>query len=321
MGGALARTGLDKRTPLAAATMMIGANFPDIDVVSVPFGADIGFRRGITHGIPAHIVLPFALTGLMLAWDRWVRRRKDPSLAPAVPKQILVLAAISIATHPFLDWCNSYGMRWLMPVKNEWFYGDSLFIVDPWLWITLFVGYWLGGRGHPVVARVAVATSAIYVVAMIGGTLVLRSRIEGTDRLDRRTLMVAPVALNPFARQVVLATDDTYRIGGWSPGAGLRWTDSIPIHRDDPAIAEALRDPEIQPFIHWTRFPFFIVYRNADGSTDVEIADARYSDRYGGGWAARRVTLTTSHSHNEVRHGPASSRARLHVTVRATSVE
>ena len=74
VGGALARTGLDRRTPLATATMMIGANFPDIDVVSVLSGTELSVRRGVTHGIPAHFVLPFILTGIMLAWDRWVRR-------------------------------------------------------------------------------------------------------------------------------------------------------------------------------------------------------------------------------------------------------
>ena len=290
VGGALARTGFDKRTPLATATMMIGANFPDIDVIAVPLGTDIGFRRGITHGIPAHIILPFVLTGIMLAWDRWVRRRKDPSLAPVVPREILLLSAISIATHPFLDWCNSYGMRWLMPMRNEWFYGDSLFIVDLWLWIALFIGYFLAGRWRsPNPARLAVGLSAVYIALMMVGTLIVRSRVQ--SGVDRRTLMVAPIALNPFARQVVRVDGDVYRTGNWSIGRGIEWNDTIPINRGDPAVSEALRDPEIQPFMHWSRFPFFIVNRYPDGRTAVEIADARYTDRYGGGWASRTVIL------------------------------
>ena len=71
VGAALARTGLRRRTPLASATMMIGANFPDIDVLSVAFGNSLAFRRGLTHGIPALIVSPFVLTGLILLWDRY----------------------------------------------------------------------------------------------------------------------------------------------------------------------------------------------------------------------------------------------------------
>jgi len=290
VGGALARTGFDKRTPLATATMMIGANFPDIDVIAVPLGTDIGFRRGITHGIPAHVILPFVLTGIVLAWDKWVRRRRNPSLAPALPKEILILSAISIATHPFLDWCNSYGMRWLMPMRNEWFYGDALFIVDLWLWIGLFLGYFLSGRWRSArPARVAVALSAAYILMMMVGTLIVRSNIG--KGMNRRTLMVAPVALDPFARQVVVAVDGVYRLGRWTPRGGTQWSDTIRINRDDPAVAEALKNPEIQPFVHWSRFPFFIVNRYADGRTAVEIADARYTDRYGGGWASRTVVL------------------------------
>ena len=270
--------------------MMLGANFPDIDVVAVPFGTDIAFRRGITHGIPAHIVLPFAVTAIVLAWDRWVRRRKNPALAPVVPKQILLLAAISVATHPFLDWCNSYGMRWLMPMRNEWFYGDALFIVDPWLWISLAVGYFAGRRSR-LAARVSVGLAGAYVAAMLTTTLVVRSRIEPGKDLDRRALMVAPVPLNPFARQVVLADDTAYRTGTWSPLGGLSWTGTIPINRDDPAARTAREDPSLQAFLHWVRFPFFIVNRAADGRTTVEIADARYADQYGGGWATRTVVL------------------------------
>jgi inner membrane protein len=30
---------------------------------------------------------------------------------------------------------NTYGIRLLMPFSGEWFYGDALFIVDPWVWL------------------------------------------------------------------------------------------------------------------------------------------------------------------------------------------
>jgi inner membrane protein len=292
VGAALARTGLDKRTPLAAATMMIGANFPDIDVVTVPFGADIGYRRGITHGVPAHIVLPFVLAGLMLAWDRWVRRRRDPTLAPAVPRQILLLAAISIATHPFLDWCNSYGMRWLMPMKNEWFYGDILFIVEPWLWFILLAGY-VGRRYSRRVPTVAVVVAAGYIAMMAAvtneGRRFIEARTGKAGHYTRRQLMVAPVALKPFDRDVVLATDSTYLIGHWNWRGPFTWSAEIRINRDDPAARLAQGDPSLQPFLHWARFPFYIVHRTAAGRTNVEVADARYADQYGGGWASRTV--------------------------------
>lgn len=295
VGGALARTGFDKRTPLATATMMIGANFPDIDVVATLTGTDLAVRRGITHGIPAHFILPFVLTALILAWDRWVRRRRDSSLAPAIPREILLLSAISIATHPFFDWLNVYGMRWLMPMRNEWFYGDTLFIADVILWITLGLGYYLSGRrGSVWPARVAVACAGIYIIGMMAESRVVAARVrrEFGGGETSRALMVAPVPLNPFARQIVLADGGAYRTGRWSLFTNaVSWGETIPSNRDDPAVARALMNPAVRPFLHWARFPFFIVRPNPDGTTLVHIADARYTESEGGGWASMSVTV------------------------------
>ena len=85
VGLGLAEAGLKRKTALGTATLLIGANLPDVDIAAYPWGrvAALGFRRGWTHGILAVAVLPVVLAGVMLAWDRWVRRRRDPSAAPA----------------------------------------------------------------------------------------------------------------------------------------------------------------------------------------------------------------------------------------------
>ena len=62
-GAALAKAGLDRRTPLATPTLLIAANLPDVDVLSYlrdPLFA-LTFRRGWTHGILAMAVLPVML--------------------------------------------------------------------------------------------------------------------------------------------------------------------------------------------------------------------------------------------------------------------
>ena len=99
VGAALAQTGLKQRTSLGAATLMIGANFPDIDVVSIPFGRATEFRRGWTHGVLALVVLTFVLTAIMIAWDRYKRRRGRLQRAPVVARELLLLSAVSILTH------------------------------------------------------------------------------------------------------------------------------------------------------------------------------------------------------------------------------
>lgn len=143
-GANLAATRLGQTTRFAAAALVIGANLPDVDAVLYFTGHQdlaFGFRRGWTHGVLALAVLPFLQTALLMLLDRL---RPDPA-RPARPRMLLLLSALAIVTHPTLDWLNTYGMRWLMPFDGTWFYGDSVFIMDPWLWLILG-GAWLLGK-------------------------------------------------------------------------------------------------------------------------------------------------------------------------------
>jgi inner membrane protein len=127
---------------------VIAANAPDVDVFAYLGGGyfALAFRRGITHGWPAMIVMPFLVTLAMVAWDRWVRRRRNPEAPPARPARLLALSALGVATHPTLDWMNTYGMRWGLPFDPSWTYGDSLFIMDPWLWLVLGGALFIASR-------------------------------------------------------------------------------------------------------------------------------------------------------------------------------
>ncbi|MEO1370347.1 MAG: metal-dependent hydrolase, partial [Acidobacteriota bacterium] len=124
LGGALAESGLKRRSALATATLMLGANWPDVDVISYAWGSDaaLGFRRGWTHGVLAMAVWPFVLTLLMLVVDGWLRRRRRDPGPPVDHRQLLLLSALAVWSHPLLDWLNTYGVRVLMPFSGEWFY-------------------------------------------------------------------------------------------------------------------------------------------------------------------------------------------------------
>ena len=142
---------------------MVAANAPDVDVLSYTQGSmfALAFRRGITHGVPALAVLPFAVAGAMLAWDRIVRRRLSPEAPPARFGPLLLLSFIGVLTHPVLDWMNIYGMRWWLPFDGRWSYGDSLFIVDPWLWLMLGAAAALAGSRSRRSAALWLALAAV----------------------------------------------------------------------------------------------------------------------------------------------------------------
>lgn len=135
VGMTLAETGLKRRASLGTATLVIGANLPDVDGIANVLGRDtaLWIRRGWTHGVLAMLLLPAVLAVAMHFWAARGRARPhQPSLT-----SLLGLSYLAVLSHPALDWLNNYGIRLLMPFDGTWFYGDAVFIVDPWLWLVL----------------------------------------------------------------------------------------------------------------------------------------------------------------------------------------
>jgi inner membrane protein len=293
LGAALAEAGLRRRTPLATATLLIGANLPDVDGilywVARPDSA-YGFRRGWTHGVLAVALWPFVLTAGMLAWDRWVRRRRHPDAPPALGGTLLWLALLAVCTHPVLDWLNTYGMRFLMPFSRRWFYGDVLFIVDPWIWLTLGIGWWTSrrrwaratpGAGRP--ARWGLAVAAAYVLLMgasgVAARRVARSGLEAPGVHVSR-IMASPEPGNPFRRAIVADIGTDYLLGtvDWlhHPAFVQDVSGRLPKRGGTREVAEAAATPAARAFLQWARFPFFVV-EHEGRVVVVHLVDARYT--------------------------------------------
>lgn len=293
VGAALAEAGLKKRTALGAVTLVIGANFPDVDAIAVPLGVGLEFRRGATHGFLALAILPFVLAGIMWLWDSQVRRRRDPTLPAADFRQLALLSAISISTHPTLDFMNTYGMRWLMPFADQWFYADGMFIVDPWFLGVLVAGVVVSRRRkHVDPARIALATASSYVILMLCVTTMGRSQVY--QLVGPRKFMVQPTPLKPWHRGIVVDEPGAYRFGSYTAFGEARLSDvTIAKGGGDPAVGLARETVAAQRFLSWARFPFYRVVRDRDG-TLVRIADARYMGDDARGWAAIEVRIPVS---------------------------
>lgn len=284
VGATLGRAGLAPRTAGGMAALMISANIPDLDVLGLPFGWNLAFRRGVTHGVPALLLWPIVVTVLVVGWYRW-RRPSDP--APD-PRQLMLLSAVGAASHPLLDWFNSYGMRWLMPLRDTWWYGDTWFIVDPWVLGVLAFAL-LGSRPNrdgvrprrP--AQLAIAAVAIYAVVMGIGSAVGRRHVAvELERLGfdpPRAIMVTPVAANSLQRQVVIDDGEAYHLGTLSLAAGLRLDPADRIVTEMATVDTAVlaADRQASQFLYWARFPFARVHQEGD-TTVTQLDDARYSD-------------------------------------------
>ena len=288
---AMSRAGLNKRTALATSTLVIANNLPDIDVAV--FATDtlaMSFRRGWTHGVLAQATLPIALTGAMLLSDRY-RRKKSPD-DRVRPGQILLLSYIGVLLHVFMDFTNSYGVRLLMPFSERWFYGDALYIVDPWLYLSLGLGWWLA-RKNARPARIGVTIAAIYVAAMLASNVIARREVSsGLVRAGRPAdtrFMVTPVVVNPFRREVVIDVGDRYEKGNL-------WFEPLPHFRpagfgiskgfDQPEVQDALQLPLARSYLRWSRFPFVQLNLEQRG---IWINDYRYASAGPYGWSAVKL--------------------------------
>lgn len=337
VGAALAEAGLKRKTALATPTLIIAANLPDVDALAMFAGNDTAlyFRRGWTHGVLAWLILPAILVGVMLAWDRFVRRRRDPDAKPVRLGPLIGLSYLGLLTHPFLDWLNTYGVRVLMPFDGTWFYGDSLFIVDPWLWLlcgsavilahshskisvagwtvlgcaatALVWGYggvalpvkvaWglgvativvmrLGGwfdQRHTQIGAVTLTLAAMYVCAMIFGTVQARSAATAhfaDQGVEVESLMAGPVPGDPLVRSGLLASPSDYHYFEVDPLADPSIDEPRPPLARQPRdriIEAALAAPQVRGFQNWMRFPYYQVDQLDDGWR-VTIRDLRYAE-------------------------------------------
>jgi inner membrane protein len=296
VGAALGRAGLAQRTRFGAAALMISANIPDLDVlVFATETSPVSFRRGWTHGIAAQLVLPIALTGVFWLLDR--RRPRPDGTPPFLAGRMLLLSYVGVYSHVFLDYLNNYGVRLLTPFDWRWFYGDAVFIIDPWLWLVLGVGVWLARRRRTPAsstyasrsrdtsrasARFALVIASFYIVAMLVSARVARSIVDRqwTDAHGVRphALMVGPAPISPMTRDVVVDAGNHYERGSFSWPSKLDLNEHIPKNDDRPEVAAAREDPRIRALLVWSRFPFWTL-EPVEGGTRVTVIDARFMAR------------------------------------------
>ncbi len=145
-GLALARLGFDRLGPRATTALVIASNLPDADAIGALWGGQPWYlchHRGLTHALSGLFV-----QGLLLGFLVWAPRR-----SPDSPRllSLIVVSWVGLLFHLGMDGLNNYGIRPWLPFDSSWVYGDLVFIVDPWLWLTIGGAACLGSpaRGRP----------------------------------------------------------------------------------------------------------------------------------------------------------------------------
>jgi inner membrane protein len=286
VGAACGEAGLKRATRFGMPVLIIASNLPDVDVLA--YAADlpaVAIRRGWTHGVLAQVLLPVLFAGAMLLLDRvW---RPPPGSPRARLGPLLVLSYVGVLTHVGLDWLNNYGIRLLMPFSPRWFYGDAVFIVDPWLWVSLGIGVFASRRWRSLrPARIALVAATVYIGAMIGSAKAARAHVIDAWTAARgrapRALMVGPAFANPLRKEIIVDAGDVYEVGTftWWPTRVAFANDPVPKNAHQTAVARAQSHRDVRAVLVWARFPYYIGESVADG-TRVTVRDMRFGRRVG----------------------------------------
>lgn len=285
IGAALGQAGLKRRTGLAMPGLVIAANLPDLDAGCVIYGVEsLAMRRGITHGPIALALLPLVLAGLLWGFDRWQagRGKRPEGRLPVHFGWLLALCYIGTLSHPLFDWFNNYGIRLLEPFSSQWFYGDTLFIIDIWILIALGLGIYRSLRreraGHAQWAKPAQVALAVLAAYVLANNAISRAAVAAARAVEPQAEMAmanpAPIAF--WRRDVLWRSAD-----GFSGSIPCSFTSCQRYPREisqtnmaDPRIAEwAKGDPSAEAFLFWSRMPLAELHDD-----HIVLRDQRFLD-------------------------------------------
>jgi membrane-bound metal-dependent hydrolase YbcI (DUF457 family) len=281
VGLALARSQPDRWTPYITLTAVIAANLPDFEIITGFAGTPtyIQYHRGITHaflGIPI-LSLGLALAVYVFSGNFW---------------KTFLISLAAMATHPILDYMNTYGVRPFLPFNDAWYYGDILFVIDPYL-DAILAGGVIAGYFFKKRRRALAAACLLLALAYIG------IRMEFRDLARERlaefgptvpgfvSSAVLPQMLNPRVLHGVIETKDEFIKVRVDALDGVQ-DELARLHKGQPeeAIGHAMTSESAMVFMGFARFPVTQVEETETGYR-VRFIDFRfYNERSGRAFAA-----------------------------------
>jgi inner membrane protein len=286
-GLAMSRAGLNRYYQHATPLLLIAANAPDIDVISLAGGGFqyFHYHRAITHSLAAAPVLAIVIALLFCAFDRSL------SKLPAA----FGLALAGVASHLLLDWTNAYGVRFLLPFSSNWYSLDQTNVFDVWIWAILIlaavgpslarlvsseVGARSGsGRG---LAVFALAFLVLYNVGRgvvhLRAVATLESRVYGGAAPLRAGAF--PGAANPMQWDGVVETGSAVRryhfnlLDSFDPDSGELFQKP----ESSAAVDAAARLPKFRVFLGFSKYPLWSVVPvpEPENGVRVRVTDMRF---------------------------------------------
>jgi len=283
----MSRAGFNRLTAHATPLLLLAANIPDIDIVTLTGGPGnyFHYHRGITHSL---VMMPvMAALAVMLVWPFF---RRSMRLLPA-----FVVALIGVMSHLLLDWTNHYGIRLLLPWSGEWLKLNTTGVVDGWIWLAF--AFALAGPAisrlvsseigaHRSSGRGAAIFALLFVLFYDGGRYVLcqRAKLVQEARLfdgaSPRRLTVVPSRLNPFQWIGIVDTGPAFYVSAINLLQDFDPSAARVLYKPDqvPNIDAIARTQPFQDLLAFTNFTYWRVEPATErgNKTRVDAMDLRF---------------------------------------------
>ena len=297
----MARAGLNRKSALATATLVIGAEAADADMVGYFHGPVFGFahHRGITHTFVGVPLVAAAVVLLMYGVHR-LRRHWRPTLPEPRWTVLFWLACLASVVHIALDYTNNYGVRPFEPFSYKWYAWDIIFILEPVLLAILIAGLVVPGFFRLINEEIGPRQKGPH--GRLGATLALIGVliVWGVRDFEHRRALAAvearlyddsvplsagifPYWVNPFKWYAVAETRNSYE---------RMLVDSLTPEVDPGGQIEVQYKPEETPitlaakrsylgrvYLDWARYPYTETQELSPPGSGyvVTFHDARYA--------------------------------------------
>jgi len=119
-------------------TAFIANNFCDLDFIYAMFLKPSRLQYLLHHRGHTHTFVMIPLQVALIFSGFWILgRTKKISWERTEIIGMTLLSFLGVTLHLLLDSLNQYGVHPFWPFYNGWFYADMMFIVEPWIWMTL----------------------------------------------------------------------------------------------------------------------------------------------------------------------------------------
>ncbi|MBI3221271.1 MAG: metal-dependent hydrolase [Bacteroidetes bacterium] len=199
--------------------LVLGALFqsiPDIDFISSFFvspSASLLAHRGFTHSLLFIIIVSLVFS---FAAHKWFKKIHLTFMSWAG------FIALELVVHITLDSLNIYGVGWLEPFSPQRFSFHSLFVIDPFYSVILFIAfvvlifYRTTYHYRFVWALGSLTISCLYISLSFFNQVLVNHRLESaliTQNISSQRYFATPTEFNIFLWYCVVEVDSGYYVG------------------------------------------------------------------------------------------------------------